>query len=232
MAFVIVAGAGGVQAPSLGMQEDGSLGRGRGARDQWDTRSGGIGAATGEGARKLDNRRAADWSTEKRIIVLRGKHLGVAKRFWMGRRATMRKNNKSQTEAHDNVWSLNLETEKKLRRRWLVSTNASSSQTVNLCESDKKFDAEFMDMEALMRMALEAQLVGEYCHDRCVIRVAEIELNEGLARIHQVVAAMATATSSMCQSARGIAWTTGTSTCRNRWTPGEDPKRRGEWGRL
>ena len=62
------------------------------------------------------------------------------------KKGSLRKTYKSQTEANEKVWSLNMESEKALEGK--ASTYERSKQSnEDLCEVDKKFDAEFEEVE-------------------------------------------------------------------------------------
>ena len=103
---------------------------------------------------------------------------------------------------------------KKGSSAWRMTKSGSSTLEAlaglyDLCEIDTQFHAEFEDMEDLLAKALGAQKLADIAksaasrtrsaHRRLAptLDEAEIELNEGLGRIHQLVAATATATSSM-----------------------------------
>ena len=88
--------------------------------------------------------KAADRSVGKRVSVRRD----------IGLQGGLRKTHKSQIEATDKVWSLNVETEKALEV-------LASEQDRDPCDVDK-FDAEFEEIEDTGE-ALEAKKCG-HCH--------------------------------------------------------------------
>ena len=120
----------------------------------------------------------------------------------------MRKTYKSQTKGNDKVWSLNEETEKALAILASLCERFEASNK-EFCEVDMKFDAKFEEMEDLMGKAMETRTLADIpmttaCRTRSNYRrlatafdEAEMDLNEGLHRIHQLVAATATATGAL-----------------------------------
>ena len=99
----------------------------------------------------------------------------------------------------------------------------------DLCEIDEKFDEEG-EMEDQMRKAMDAEKLADiamsvashtctsYRRMATTFDEEEIELNEGLGWIHRLVAATATATSSMSIGTDVIVRTTSKCTSRYRWS--------------
>ena len=146
--LAIVAGSGEGEAPSLGMQEDARLRRGKGARNWWETRSGDRDRGEGksrkqqaqaptEEARQLESRRARRRRLRWRTNPLKkGSVFGwktcVSLKNLNRKKGSLRENYKSQTEVNDKVWSLNLETEKSDGRALQTETFAKSTRSLTL----------------------------------------------------------------------------------------------------
>ena len=116
---------------------------------------------------------------------------------------------KSQTKANDEVSQKALETLASFYERFGQSNK-------DLCEVDKKFGAEFAETENLMGKATEANKLADIaitasCHTRGSNRrlasafdEAEIDLNDGLRRIHQLPASTTSASPSLATLATRI----------------------------
>ena len=126
--------------------------------------------------------KAANWSTEKKRVSIRKENIKELQKILDGKKGSFRKTYKSQTQANDKVWSPNLETEKGLPLR-----AASSNPTdIDLCDVDKKFDAESEEMEedgsksVRICMSAASHTRSSYSRMATTSDEAEIALNEGL----------------------------------------------------
>ena len=115
--------------------------------------------------------KAADWSTENGVSVPK-EHIWELQKILDGKRGSLRKLYKSQTEGNDE--SLNLE--RKTAVEALASLHKRFEQSnKDLFEVGKKFDAESEEMEDLIGKATEAQTLADVvmiaaCHTRSSYR--------------------------------------------------------------